>query len=222
MEKAADAQSRGSYFEAERLALKALQIARQISDFSRMADVARTLGSARSHRLQAALKAKKVTVWDGPITERVKVKPGCYIIEPPLVGADARRLRIAALQNEVPVAVLCREPLTKLKQWPIVAIGAGATVRTRIDPPKNPEKPSMSWFEGALEALGECAVQSVDPSQPLTRQIDTVLERLDTVPDHTGLHELLEKICHEAARPSDADSEQDAETASASRTKSRT
>ncbi len=203
LEKTRGSLDRKAYFEAERMALKALQIARQVNDFERMIMAVTPLWEAREGRLKAALSGRKVTVVDEPVTENTKVKPGCYLVEPPQVGADGRRLRLSGLQNDVAVAVICREPLTQLKQWPIVAIGAGVTMRARIAPPKDQSKPDMKWFAGAMEQLGEWAMQTIDPTLEPVRRIDVILERLDTVPDYRGLHELLIETCHEAIEARD-------------------
>jgi hypothetical protein len=132
------------------------------------------------------------------VVEEMKVQPGCYLVEPPLVGADARRLRLAALRDEVPVAVVCREPINRMGECPVVAIGA-TTVRTRITPPKSLDKPTLSWFAGALEQLGDFAVETVDSGHDLDKQIDDVMAKLDAHPDHEGLHQTLMDLCQQAA-----------------------
>ncbi|MFM7808691.1 MAG: hypothetical protein ACKPEA_12330 [Planctomycetota bacterium] len=190
---------RAKWFEAERCALKGLEMARRAEEFELMASICLPLQEARRQRLQLALDAKKITVLSEGVVEEMKVHPGCYIVEPPLVGADARRLRLAALRDEVPVAVLCREPINRMGQCPIVAIG-GVTVRTRIPPAKNHEKPTLSWFANALEELGNFAIETVDAGHDLDKQIDDVLAKLDAHPDHEGLHQTLMEICQEAAK----------------------
>lgn len=190
---------RSSHFEAERMAMKALLLAHQVEDYLRMAETVQPLLEARRQRREVALQCEHVTIVEDAITENYKFGSGCYLVEPPQVGADARRLRMAALQSEIPVAVVCREPLTQLGLWPIVAIGPGATVRTKIDPPDDPAKPDMAWFIGAMQALGDAAIAGVDPEIEITRQIRLILERLDTVPDHDALHQLLEEVCRETA-----------------------
>src|SRR5438552_3916184 len=136
MNKASEALTRTQYFEAERLAHKALSMARQDNDFETMARIVMPLQESRRQRFQQALDVGLVTVVHDPITEDMKIKPGCYVIQPPQVGADARRLRLAGLVAEVPVAVLCREPVTQLKQVPIVAVSPGTTIRARVNPPR--------------------------------------------------------------------------------------
>lgn len=190
---------RAKWFEAERCALKGLEMARRAEEFELMASICLPLQEARRQRLQQALDAKKIVVLNEGVVEEMKVHPGCYIIEPPLVGADARRLRLAALRDEVPVAVLCREPINRMGQCPIVAIG-GVTVRTRIPPAKNHEKPTLSWFANALEELGNFAIETVDAGHDLDKQIDDLLAKLDAHPDHEGLHQTLMELCQEAAK----------------------
>ena len=150
---------------------------------------------------QAALTAAKKTVRlrAADIPEEMPLTPGVYLIQPPTVGADARRLRLAALRREVPVAVICREPRTQRGQCPVVAIG-GMTVRARIDAPKDWEKPDFAWFVRAMEDLGDAAMEMLDTGIELDRQIDFLLNLLDSVPDHEKLHQLLAAKCAEAAK----------------------
>src|SRR5262245_22614367 len=121
LDKAAETLARGMLFEAERLAEKALLAARQDNQFQRMTRAIPILKDARRSRMKKALAGGKVVVIDTPITEDMKIAPGAYLIQPPQVGSDARRLRLAAFQNDIPVAVLCREPLTTTRLVPVVA-----------------------------------------------------------------------------------------------------
>ena len=200
MERASDALAATSYFEAERLALKALHMAREESNFERMSRIVLPLQEARRQRYELALSHGGVNFIDEPVTEEIVVDPGCYLIQPMQVGADARRLRLAAWHQDVPVAVICIEPETELGLWPIVAVTPGTTVRTRIDPPKRKSKPSMKWFVGAMEALGDQAIDDVDPTMPPVRRMDAFMDRLDAVPEHEKLHQALEAVCREAAK----------------------
>jgi hypothetical protein len=199
MERAEAALRRAQWFEAERLAQKSLEIARREEDFAGMARIVMPLQEARRQRLQQALDTKKLRILEGDISDEMALSPGGYLVQPPTVGADARRLRLAALRREVPVAVLCREPLTRLGLCPIVAIGQ-TTVRVRIDPPRNWEKPDFKWFVQALEQLGNAAIDMLDTGLELDRQIDFLLDALDSVPEHEKLHQLLESKCREASK----------------------
>lgn len=211
--------SRRAFFEAERMAQKAITLAQQANDFRRMAATVDPLLKARMGRMQLAIDAAtagRITIVDEPITDQMKLEPGFFLVQPPQVGADARRLRMAALQNEIPVLVICREPLTKLGLSPVVAIGPGATVRTRIDPPANYDQPELQWFLDALNALGQEAIAAIDSEMEVTRRLRHILERLDTVPEHADLHDLLKQTCLEAARQAQA---ADAKAASKAATK---
>jgi hypothetical protein len=199
MERAEAALRRSQWFEAERLAQRAVELARAQEDFNLLARITLPLQESRRQRIQEATGSRKVTILDTGITEDMPLKPGCYLVQPPSVGADARRLRLAALRREVAVAILCREPKSRMGLCPIVAIGQ-VTIRARIEPPKDWEKPDHKWFVGAMEALGDAAVEMLDTGMELDRQVDFLLAVLDAVPDHEKLHQALAEVCREAAK----------------------
>lgn len=199
MTKAQQALTRNHWFEAERLCARALDMARGEGDFNLMARVLLPLQEARRQRMQIALDSKKIVIVQEHLPEERQLEPKCYLIEPPLVGADARRLRLLALEREIPAMFLCREPKTQLGLCPVVAIGQ-VTVRTRIDPPKKWEKPDLAWYVAACEQLGDAAIDTIDRTAEPARQVDALLERLDTMPDHEKLHQALAEICKEAGR----------------------
>ena len=198
---AAEKALRGSkWFEAERLAQRALEMARAQDDWGMLARVTLPLQEARRQRLQAAMTPKaKVRLVESEVPEEVTVEAGCYLVQPPAVGADARRMRLAALRQEVPAAILCREPRTRLGLCPVVAIGM-MTVRTRIAPPADWDKPDMAWYAGAMEQLGDAAIAMLDTGLELDRQVDFLISALDAVPDHEKLHQALAEVCREAAK----------------------
>jgi len=200
MEEATRALAATRYFEAERIAAKALDLARQSHDYGRMARITLPLQEARRQRVQQALDVGTVTLVTKPVGERVKVSAGCYLVQPPQVGADARRLRLAAMEHEVPVAVVCRETITQIGLCPIVAIAPGVTIRTKIDPPDDLDEPDMTWFVEAMEAIGEDAIITIDPGLPVHKRLDLLLSRLDAIPEHEGLHQALADVCREAER----------------------
>ena len=203
MEKASDALTRTRYFDAEELAAKAMATARGAGDFDRMARICMPLQEARRQRMQQALDINRVTIVKDTVTDETKIKPGCYLVQPPQVGADARRLRVNALARKVPVAVVCREPRTQQGLWPIVAICPGFSVRAKVDPPAKPDKPDMAWYIAALEALGDEAIASIDAELDIDRRVDALLLRLEAHPDHEKLHQALAAACHEAAHQLD-------------------
>lgn len=198
MSKAQQALSRNHWFEAERLCARALDMARGEGDFNLMARIVLPLQEARRQRMQAAIDSKKIAIIDEPLGEERQLETRCYLVQPPLVGADTRRLRLLALEREIPAMFLCREPKTQLGLCPVVAIGQ-VTVRTRIDPPKKWDKPDLAWYVEACELLGDAAIETLDRTAEPARQVDALLERLDTVPDHEKLHQALAEACKEAA-----------------------
>ena len=64
------------------------------------------------------------------------------------------RMRVCAMQTEVPVLVVCREPLTDRGLVPIVSLGH-TTVRGYVAPPDEDESHDLAWVLGAQEALGD-------------------------------------------------------------------
>lgn len=202
MEKAQAALQRNAWFEAERLAARALDAARAQREFGLMARILLPLQEARRQRLQLAFDAggaNGITIVESPFGEEFRPQPGCYLVQPPMVGADARRLRLAALEQQAPVAVLCREPLTRARLCPIVAIGQ-VTIRTKVDPPKSPNRPTLAWFAAAMEALGDAAIETLDSGIGVVKQVDALLARLDAWPDHEKLHQALAEVCRCADR----------------------
>lgn len=197
MQKAQASLKSARWFEAERLAQRALELAHDAGDFSRMKRIVLPLQESRRQRMQLAADSRTVKWIEEEVTEDHKVAPGLHMLQPPLVGADARRLRLSALKREVPALIVCREPSTRTGLVPIVAIGL-MTVRARIDPPDNPKKPDKKWFLWALEQLGDAAIGMIDTGMDAVRQVDTAIDLLDSVPDHEGLHTTLIEICDRA------------------------
>ena len=198
MTKAQQALARNHWFEAERMCTRALDMARNEGDFNLMARIVLPLQEARRQRMQLALDSKKIVIVDEPSVEERKIEAKCYLVQPPLVGADARRMRLLALEREIPAMFLCREPKTQLGLCPVVAIGQ-VTVRTRIDPPRKWDKPDLAWYVAACEQLGDAAIETLDRTAEPARQVDALLERLDAVPDHEKLHQVFAEVCKEAA-----------------------
>jgi hypothetical protein len=200
MERASQALAAQAYFEAERLSRKAMSMAQSANDYERMARIVLPLQEARRHRLQQALDVGEVTILHDSqvITEEMEIAKGCYLVVPMLVGADGRRVRLAALSRDVPVAVVTREPTTRLGMIPIVAVGGGMTVRTQVEPPDDEEQPDMAWFTEALRLLGDRAIETLDPIMDASRRVTGLIDRLDAVPEHEDLHQLLAETCREA------------------------
>ncbi len=199
LSKAEKSLRRKRYFEAERMAGEAMLMARQDGDFARMAKSVRPLQKARRGRLDLAVEVGAVTILNAPFTEGDEIEPGSYLVRPPMVGVDGRRFRLAAFALDVSVAVVCCEPITQLGLCPLVALSGNVVVRTKIDPPADPDHPDLPWLLDAIQALGDWAIESMDTQLAPQRYIDELLSRIDAIPEHDGLHECLEAACrHEA------------------------
>lgn len=211
MERAERALLATRYFEAERLCRRALDRARRRRDFGRMARILMPLQEARRHKRQLAADAD----WRALVSRRTggSIRAGFLLVQPPLVGIDARDLRERADESGTPVFVLCREPMTKAGLWPIVAAGPTPgralplVIRTRVPPPRSrgttrsaarAVTPPAAWFEAAGEALGDAAIASVPGSLHPAWRVDELAALLDAFPDHEKLHQRLEEACREA------------------------
>lgn len=191
------------YFECIHAALEALELCHAQRDYERMARILLPLQEARRQVRLQAIDAGRLTIMGEMPGEGETIEAGCYLIEPPLVGADAREIRDRAAREEIPVMVLAREPAVKAVKldrrpgdWPVVMIGP-VTVRTYVRPPENGEV-SLEWFIEAGEALGDRAIADVDSGVDAFARVDELFERLHTVTDHEKLHQALEAACREA------------------------
>jgi len=209
MERASTALANTEYFAAITLAEKAMRKARRADDFDRVARIALPLQEARRQIRQQAMDASKtVHLITDSAQVPAKIKPGCYLVAPPLIGLDASTLAEMGLRKKVPVVAIAREPLTRAGLWPVVAVSS-VSVRTRLAPPIPLERVETNmtkdeftgeipvpWFEAACEALGESAVATVPPTEPAAWRVDDLLERIDALPFHENLYQHL----HAAAR----------------------
>jgi len=198
MEQAGQALVDTNYFEAERLALDSLRQAHGLRDYDRMARILLPLQEARRQKRLAAADEGRIYIFDRAPgeNEKLKIEPGCWLVQPPMVGADGRTLREEADRLEIPVIVIVREPKTQLGRWPVVMIGP-VTVRTQISPAK---ELTPEWFLEASEALGDEAIEQVDPELAAAVRVDRLLDRLETLPDHEKLHQALADACRAALR----------------------
>ncbi len=215
MDRASRALVATRYFEAERLCRRALEQTHRRGDYGRMARILMPLQEARRQKRQIACDAGRCELLSRPA--RGRPRPGCYLVQPPLVGMAARRFRDEADRRRVPVFILCREPLTEAGLWPLVSVGSGTArrrppvVRARVRPPmplardeSSPTRdsgditPSAEWFEAAGEALGDAAIASVDPGLHAAWRVDDLMALLDAFPDHEKLHQRLEDACRGA------------------------
>lgn len=210
MDRASRALAATDYFEAERLCVRALAAARESADFERMARICLPLQEARRQKREQGWDAGVVAVLRSAGEIPRPVRPGCYLLQPPLIGRDGRSLRETADRKGVPVSVLTREPLTRTGRWPIVAVGP-LVVRVQVDPPwpvervetspskdDDPRVPPPEWFAGASEALGDAAISSVRRDEHPHHRVDTLMDYLDAHPEHEKLHQALAAACRTA------------------------
>lgn len=191
------------YFEAEVACLEALELAFAAADYERMSRILMPLQEARRQIRLQAVDSNNLFLVNESIPEGQKIEPGCYLIAPPLVGADARDLHDRATREEVPVMVLAHEPpVRSLKldrrpgDWPVVMIGP-VTVRAYVSAPEDGGV-TMEWFENAAEALGDKAISEIDSGVCAISRVADLFERLHSVTDHEKLHQALESACREA------------------------
>lgn len=201
MEEASEALVSTEYFRSERLSLEALSLAHQAQDYERMTRILLPLQEARRQKREQAADVRKIVRLSKPadleplLNASKPIKAGCYLLEPPLVGADGRDLRERADAEQAPVVILVREPETKAGKWPVVMVGP-VTVRIRIDPPKRPD---VAWMLRASEALGDAAIAGVNPEECAGDRVERLIQRLGTIVDHEKLHQALGEACSAAA-----------------------
>ncbi len=219
MERASAALVVTDYFEAERHALSALRLSRALGDFERMARICLPLQEARRQKrllAEGAANSGGCVVLRSIAAGSDWMKPGCYLLQPPAIGADARALRERFDAVRVPAAILTREPMTRLGRWPVVAVGqrwagGASSVRTQVDPPPGVERDGsamthdrltesvpLEWFLSAGEALGDEGIARLKPRAPAVGRVDDLLGFLDALADHEKLHQRLAEACREA------------------------
>lgn len=217
MEHACELLSETRYLEAASVCVDALRRARTADDFDRMARIVLPLQEARRWVRQTALDAGAVRVIASPKDLPDPVVPGCYLVQPPLVGIDARQLRERLWEAGVPVFVLCREPMNRAGLWPVVGVGE-RIARVRIDPPEQAQRVegegrpmtgdridgeiAPEWFALAGEELGDRAIVEAhaagEDGDPPAWRVDDLLDYLDACPDHEKLLQALGEACRDA------------------------
>ncbi|MEM8842830.1 MAG: hypothetical protein AAGD47_13745 [Pseudomonadota bacterium] len=210
MEQASETLARTDYFRSERLADEALRLARRHDDFERMHRICLPLQEARRQIRQLATDHGRVLVVERGTDVPDPVEAGVYLLQPPMIGADANRLRKHTRAARVPAMVLAREPMTDKGLWPFVAVAPRA-VRVRVAPPSAVERDQsritrdhitgpidVSYLEDVSERLGDEAISSLEPDEHPAYLVDDLLEFLEAMPDHEKLHQRLEEACRDA------------------------
>ncbi|MFO0832434.1 MAG: hypothetical protein U0637_11425 [Phycisphaerales bacterium] len=222
MEKASVALGRGDYFACEELCLRAIERCRRARDWERVARAVLPLQEARRQVRQLATDSGRVFVLRRLPSRGERIEPGCYLIEPPLLGIDARTFREMARGRRVPVVALAKEPTTAAGRWPFVGVGGNlgaqpmpVSVRVQVDAPAGLQGvatlagaraelvPGVSWVMATQELLGDAAIARVEAGRaagwPADHRVEDLLEYLEAVPDHEKLHQALESAAREAA-----------------------
>lgn len=210
MERASQALAGTDYFEAEALCVRALEKARRANDFDRVSRIALPLQEARRQIREQAADRGLVRLVERPGDVPEPLEPGCYLVQPPLIGLDARTLGQLGLRRRVPLVALAREPLTRDGRWPIVAVSE-VSVRAKVETPVPIERVesrmskddyggpvSVEWFIDAYERLGDAGIASVNPSEPAAWRVDDLIERLGALPFHEKLHQALASAARQA------------------------
>lgn len=205
----AEVASETESFRAETRLARGLRAAREANAFDVMPEIALALADRRMARLDAAIAAARLTVADEPFEEEeVRLEGGFYLLRPPLlVGADARRVRLMAIEQSVPVLAVCHEPPTGVGLCPLVAIAPGATIRTKVRPPADwaDAEAVADWMLEANETLGDAAVDLIDGELAAIKRLDLLLDRLDAIPEHRELHEAIATIIPDVIREAEED-----------------
>ncbi len=201
MEKASAALAAGHYFECERLADESLHKAWRSEQFDLVARITLPLQEARRQRRIEAVEADAIHMVEergvipGHADCSTALQAGCYIVQAPNVGADARQIRLAALEQEIPVIALACEPMSQLGLLPIVVVGPSA-LRTKVKPPA---AFTASWCLSAIDALTNEGLAMVDRTRPAAKQVDRLLDLVDSLPESELLHQELAHAAEQAA-----------------------
>lgn len=210
MERASEALQSTGYFQAESMCTRALEKARRANDFERVARICLPLQEARRQIRDEACDRGVVRLIGASADVGEPLEPGCYLLQPPLIGLDARTLWQLGLRRQIPLVALAREPLTRDGRWPIVAVSE-VSIRTKVDTPEPVERVEsrmskddfkgtipVSWFLDAYERLGDRGMASIDPNEPAAWRVDDLLERLGALPFHEKLHQALADAARQA------------------------
>jgi hypothetical protein len=206
MERASGALIATEYFLAEGLCLKAMYKAAKVKDYERLARICMPLQEARRQNRHLATDTGLCKRVDAMPRKGEIIQPGCYLLEPPLVGWDGHRFRVQAREQRVPVLVLVKEPTTSRGLWPVVGVGEGAfervVARVQVQPPKQGDDavPDPSWFLAAQEAVGDAAIVKANREVIPAHRVEDLIELLDAVPDHEKLSRALESTAREAMK----------------------
>lgn len=202
---------RGLWDDAEITLSELLSPLRRERAFLLLSEAVGVLLEARRLRWSLAESARRMTIIDCLENVDDLQEAGCYLVQPPMIGAEGRRFRDGAIARGVAVRVITREPMTRVGRWPIVGVGDAKIVRTQVDPPPAVEPidsgitrdlvhapPPPAWFADAGEALAHAAMSKLEPGEPAAWRVDDLLDILDAHPEAEATHRALREACVEA------------------------
>ncbi len=190
------------WFSIEKAAVEKIDVARSAMQWEILAIALQDLCSARQACANAAHNGKKVQIVDSMERADALRSGGRFLVRPPLVGKDASIIEHALKSRGYSTIVLCREPITKLGLCPIVSLGSGVTVRTQVEEPENPDKPTCGWFDGVVQEFGAYVVNRIDESTTHQRQLDYLLAHLSAIPSCGEAYRIAIKLCGALSRNS--------------------
>jgi hypothetical protein len=183
------------WFKNEIISVGGVEQSRSSEDWAALSDALKNLCRARQSMYEAAKNGKRVQIVDSiELCEKITVG-GRYLVQPPLVGRDAGIFANTLHGAGISAIVLCREPSTALGLCPIVALGSGVMVRVQVEEPTSPQKPTCSWFDHALEELGDHILGKLDTKRSNKRQLDYLLGHIPAAPTHVRLYKTAIGIC---------------------------
>lgn len=170
------------------------------------------LGRARGMRIERALAGGCVAVLSRPEDMPASPSDGCYLVQPPMIGLQGRRLGETLGARGVCAVVVTREPMTAGGLWPIVAVGE-QSVRARIEPPAGVRRtgegitgdrldgaPDAAWFGCAIEAITRAGLDRLDPAEPALWRVGDLLELIWAHRDDAGVCAAMGRACQLALR----------------------
>lgn len=119
----------------------------------------------------------------GPTTLRTKVAPPPAAPPPPPPAAAKSGKGKSTVTKKAPKAAPAAPEPSAVERL------AGST-----------SMPAPKWFVETNEALGDAAIANLNPSAHPTSRVDTLIELLESHPDHEKLHQRLEEAARAAAR----------------------
>ncbi len=195
MEAASRALAAMDYLTCEAHCLEALAAARAAGAWAEVARILLPLQEARRQRRMIACEAGVTTARapaDLPGLPDLR-RAGCFVMRPPLTGAQAARFEADARAARRHVEVLHVTSDPSADRWSVASF-RGPAVACAVAAPVS-QHPDVRWYLGASEALGDAAIALVeaDPAAPLgsVRRVDRLQAMLAVVVDHEKLHQRL-------------------------------